>query len=115
MLTSALLPIVVRILWGNMPKQLQTSRLILRPIASKHINSIVQAAGTADSDRIKTLVRNSEEWWQSYGYGVWVILDAESEDCIGWCGLQPSIPTLYQLVSCSELGWNLRAALISTE
>lgn len=74
-----------------MTKQLQTTRLILRPIASKHIDPIGQAAGTTDSDRIKTLVRNSEEWWQSYGYGVWVILDAESEDCLGWCGLRPEM------------------------
>jgi len=62
---------------------------MLRPIEPEDADRIARAAGTTDTDRVASLIQNSALWWRSHGYGVWVVLDSEGDQALGWYGLRP--------------------------
>jgi RimJ/RimL family protein N-acetyltransferase len=66
---------------------LRTERLLMQPAVVDDIEPIARMAGAAE--RVAALIRSSAQWWQPHGYGVWVILDPETQLRIGWCGLRP--------------------------
>jgi RimJ/RimL family protein N-acetyltransferase len=68
---------------------LHSQRLLLRPISVEDIEAVVQVSGNNDPSRISTLVDRSVAWWCSHGYGVWIIVDPNRDQVIGWCGLRP--------------------------
>jgi ribosomal-protein-alanine N-acetyltransferase len=46
-------------------------------------------AGAADTRRIQAFVDDSETWWRSHGYGVWVASWKDGSDPAAWCSLRP--------------------------
>ena len=53
------------------------------------IEALVMVSGNKDPARITNLCNRSTVWWSSYGYGVWIIVDPNGDQVIGWCGLRP--------------------------
>jgi RimJ/RimL family protein N-acetyltransferase len=86
-----------------------TDRLRLRPAEPGDVEFLTrvhaaQGAGTADTRRVQAFVRDSEIWWRSYGYGVWVALWKGGGDPAAWCSLRP-----LQEPSEPELSYGVRA------
>jgi RimJ/RimL family protein N-acetyltransferase len=69
--------------------ELHSLRLRLRPVTVRDLLPLAHAAQTTDNARIETMIRNSRDWWQRCGYGMWVILPKDEDSPIGWCGLRP--------------------------
>jgi RimJ/RimL family protein N-acetyltransferase len=74
---------------SNRCQELQLARLLLRPVTVDDLLPLAKVAQTTDSPRIETMIRNSREWWQRHGYGLWVIVPKGEISLIGWCGLRP--------------------------
>jgi RimJ/RimL family protein N-acetyltransferase len=70
-------------------QELLSARLRLRPLDSHDLLELCRVAETQDCARIETLIRNSHDWWQRHGYGMWVVIPRAETSLIGWCGLRP--------------------------
>jgi RimJ/RimL family protein N-acetyltransferase len=79
--------IVSRPIESRVSGVLRTERLLMQPATVDDIEPLARMAGAAE--RVAALIRSSTQWWHTHGYGVWVILDPETQLRIGWCGLRP--------------------------
>ncbi len=93
-----------------------TDRLRLRPAKPGDVEFLtrVHAArggGAADTRRVQAFVRDSEAWWRSHGYGVWVASWKDGGDPAAWCSLrplrEPSDPELSYGVRAEDRGLGL--------
>jgi hypothetical protein len=71
-----------------------TDRLRLRPAEPGDVEFLTRVhaargAGMADTRRVQTFVCDSEIWWRSHGYGVWVASWQDGGDAAAWCSLRP--------------------------
>lgn len=79
---------------------LKTQRLVLRPFTmddAPTLFPIVQEPNifqyfptkTAwEMERVERAIRHQIEHWESFGYGLWAVTLAESNQLMGWCGLE---------------------------
>ena len=93
-----------------------TDRLRLRPAEPGGVEFLTRVhaargAGTADTRRVQTFVRDSEIWWRSHGYGVWVASWRDGGHPAAWCSLrplrEPSEPELSYGVRAEDRGVGL--------
>ena len=73
----------------DISNHLKSQQLLLRPISVEDTEAVVQVSGNNDPSRISTLVDRSAVWWRNHGFGVWIIVDPNCGQVIGWCGLRP--------------------------
>lgn len=72
-----------------MLRRIQTKRTWLRPAERGDVRAIAEMASAVDVSRIDALLEQSSASWSDFGYGIWLIVDSESEIRIGWCGVRP--------------------------
>jgi RimJ/RimL family protein N-acetyltransferase len=65
-----------------------TKRLRLRPADAGDVEFLARVDAAADRRKIETFVRDSNTWWRSHGYGLWVASLIEG-DGVAWCSLRP--------------------------
>jgi len=77
-----------------------TSRLIIRAFTEQDAGHLHRLLGEEDVlryfptpnppslDRVRSLIARQLAHWQEHGYGWWMAELRESQELIGWCGLQ---------------------------
>lgn len=85
-----------------MTPTIQTQRLILRPFAladAVNYHRLILAdeqtmrwlpiGKPVPRARTESIIKGILDQWQDHGYGLWAVIDQESDKLIGHCGLQP--------------------------
>jgi ribosomal-protein-alanine N-acetyltransferase len=99
--------------------EIETARLVLRPFtradepalaglyADPAVTRFLPASTRPPAERAARVVHFFTEHWERYGYGVWAVVEKETGDVLGQCGLNfvPDVESVEVLYTLAQSAW----------
>jgi ribosomal-protein-alanine N-acetyltransferase len=100
--------------------RLETPRLIIRPLSEEYLDDwfemdsdpevrkYIDQSPNQSKEEIREVLKMIQQQYLDNGIGRWAVLDKETGEMVGWCGLKLFKEPLNGLVNIYELGYRFK-------